>query len=65
MGQGQSKPQQREIDRSARGSVDPDHVKGKQEIWETNPRGKGRRGRVPPANRLGYHPEKEQDQPGT
>ena len=63
MGQGRSKPQQREIDRSGRGNVDPDSVKAKQDVWDA-PTGKGRTGPVPPENRPGHHPDKEQDRPG-
>ncbi|HJP66258.1 MAG TPA: hypothetical protein VKA30_08145 [Actinomycetota bacterium] len=62
MGQGQSKPQQRELDRSGRGKVDPDRVKGKQDVWNA-PKAKGRTGPVPPDNQPGHHPKKDQDQP--
>ena len=62
MGQGRSKPQQREVDRSGRGNVDPDAVKAKQDVWES-PKDKGRSGSVPPGNRPGQHPAKEQDKP--
>ena len=62
MSQGQSKPQQKELDRSGRGRVDPDQAKAKQEVWDV-PEAKGRRGAVPPANRPGHHPRKEQDKP--
>jgi hypothetical protein len=63
MGQGQSKPQQPEIDRSGRGRVDPDQTKAKQDVWKA-PAEKGRRGAIPPENRPGHHPDKEQDKPG-
>jgi hypothetical protein len=63
MGQGQNKPQQPELDRSGRGKVDLDRVKAKQDVWET-PGSKGKSGPVPPDNRPGHHPAKDQDKPG-
>ena len=59
-----SQPQQREVARSERGEIDPQARKvareGKQAADE-----KGRRGKVPPENRPGHHPDAEQDKPGS
>ena len=54
-------PQQREIARSERGEVDP---QGRRQARETDQgKDKGRAGKVPPENRPGHRPKKEQDKP--
>ncbi len=57
-----TKPQQQELDRSGKGATDQDALKAKQEVW-TRPEDRGRSGKVPPENRSGHHPPKEQDKP--
>lgn len=57
-----SKPQQPEIRRSERGETDPEGRRQTREEESFTKRG-GRTGPVPPDNRPGHHPEKEQDKP--
>ncbi len=55
-----SKPQQEEIRRSDRTPVTQDSY---EEQAEAQPGEEKGRGRVPPDNQPGHHPEKEQDKP--
>ena len=59
---GEQQPQQPELRRSERGETTQD---GRQEMQETREGGKDERprGKVPPENRPGHHPEQEQDKP--
>lgn len=57
-----SKPQQPEIRRSERGDVDQGG-QHQSEIGKDQKVVKGNTGKVPPENRPGHHPEKEQDKP--
>jgi hypothetical protein len=55
-------PQQQEVRRSGRGETEPSgrHAARAEKSDEVV---KGRTGKVPPQNRPGHHPDKEQDKP--
>jgi hypothetical protein len=57
-----SKPQQPELERSGRSEVDPE---GRRITREEERRGRagGKAGKIPPENRPGHRPAKEQDKP--
>ena len=55
-----NKPQQPELRRSGRGATDDDSAKIKAEAAES---GDEPQGWVPPDNRPGHRPEKDQDKP--
>ncbi len=54
-------PQQQEIERSGRGEVDPQGRRAAREAKDAKQ--KGVAGKVPPDNRPGHRPQKEQDKP--
>ncbi len=55
-----STPQQPELHRSGKGAADPKSAKGHVDSPAAD---QGDAGPVPPDNRPGHHPEKEQDKP--
>ncbi|HVL32686.1 MAG TPA: hypothetical protein VM600_03795 [Actinomycetota bacterium] len=57
---GKGRPQQQEINRSGHTPVDPDH---REEVAANGLPDPKTKGDVPPENRPGHHPDKEQDQP--
>jgi hypothetical protein len=57
-----SKPQQPEVERSGRGDVDPDGRRITREADRRKREG-GRTGKIPPENRPGHRPDREQDKP--
>ncbi len=57
-----SEPQQRELARSERGEIDPQSRKVTRE-GERDPKVAGRAGKVPPGNRPGHRPDRDQDKP--
>jgi hypothetical protein len=59
---GKDVPQQPELRRSGRGETDPEGRRVAHEIDE-RVAVKGRAGPVPPANRPGHRPERDQDKP--
>lgn len=59
---GKDVPQQPELRRSGRGDTDPEGRRISH-IVDDRVSEKGRGGPIPPDNRPGHHPEREQDKP--